>query len=68
MMKNKKCIAIAVVLVAAVLVAACKDKPAVASPACADIAGISDPAQKAELIKRCPRNGPDFKPSPVKNW
>lgn len=67
-MKIQNFIAIAVLLVAAAIVAACKDKPAVASPACADLAGVSDPAQKAELIKRCPRSGPDFKPSPVKNW
>jgi len=67
-MKTQNFIVIAVLLVAAAIVVACKDKLAVASPACADLAGISDPAQKAELIKRCPRNGPDFKPSPVKNW
>jgi entry exclusion lipoprotein TrbK len=40
----------------------------VASPACADLPNVTDPAQRAELQKKCPRSGPAFKPSPAKSY
>lgn len=40
----------------------------VASPTCADLDKITDPIQKAELLKKCPRGGPGFKPSDKKEW
>lgn len=39
-----------------------------ASPICADLDKITDPAEKAELLKKCPRGGPGFKPSDKKEW
>ena len=45
-----------------------KEAPAVASPTCADADKVTDPAQKAELLKKCPRSGPEFKPSPKKSY
>lgn len=36
----------------------------VASPACVELEKTTDPAKKAELLKKCPRSGPEFKPSP----
>ncbi|WP_426116087.1 entry exclusion lipoprotein TrbK [Massilia sp. PWRC2] len=56
------------VLATSALLAACKDKAAVASPVCADLARTSDPARRAELLKKCPRSGPVFKPSEKKQW
>lgn len=44
----------------------CKDN--VASPACADLGKVTDPVVKADLLKKCPRSGPDFKPSEEKKW
>ena len=40
----------------------------IASPACADLDDVTDEAQRAELLKKCPRKGPDFKPSPKREW
>jgi entry exclusion lipoprotein TrbK len=39
-----------------------------ASPICADLDKITDPTKKAELLKKCPRGGPGFKPSDKKEW
>ncbi|WP_366918949.1 entry exclusion lipoprotein TrbK [Burkholderia aenigmatica] len=40
----------------------------IASPTCADLPSISDPAQRAELQKKCPRSGAAFQPSPAKSY
>jgi entry exclusion lipoprotein TrbK len=56
------------VLLSAALVTACHERPAIASPACADLSKMTNSAQKEALIKKCPRSGPDFKPSPKKYW
>lgn len=55
-------------LASSFLLAGCKEKAAVASPACADLAKTTDPARKAELLKKCPRSGPVFTPSEKKEW
>jgi len=65
-MKAKHILALASLL--PVLLTGCNDKPAVASPACADLEKTTDPAARAELLKRCPRVGPAYKPSQPKNW
>lgn len=52
----------------AVLLVGCEKTPDVASPTCADLDTITDPAQKEELLKTCPRNGSGFKPSPKKSY
>lgn len=64
-MKNS-CILLAIIVATAL--AGCTDKPIVSSPACADLEKTTDPAQRAELLEKCPRGGTEFKPSPVKNW
>jgi entry exclusion lipoprotein TrbK len=60
------------ILVLAALVPAlltgCNEKPAVAGETCADLNKITDAAARAELLKKCPRSGPDFKPSKPGNW
>ncbi len=53
----------------AVLILGCGQKPDVAAMACSDYDKLTDPVQKAELQKRCPRvGGEPFKPSPQKSW
>lgn len=59
---------ISTLLISAGLVVACKGEPEVASPVCAEYFKATDPQQKAELAKKCPRSGPDFKPSSGKKW
>jgi len=46
----------------------CSNRDEVASPACEDLKKDLAPAVRADLEKRCPRSGPDFKPSPKKEW
>lgn len=53
---------------ATVIVGCSKSPDVVASPACADLAKVTDPAQKAELLKKCPRAGGEFKASPKKDY
>lgn len=48
-------------------------EPQVASPDCAPLASMTeaqkaDPAFQAELLKKCPRAGTTFKPSPNKSY
>lgn len=45
-----------------------KPAPAIASPVCADLPNVTDPAQRADLAKKCPRNGAAFQPSPKKSY
>ncbi|NOU14186.1 MAG: entry exclusion lipoprotein TrbK [Methylococcaceae bacterium] len=52
----------------AVLLVGCEKAPDIASPTCADLDKITDPVQKEELLKTCPRSGSGFKPSPKKSW
>ena len=68
MMNSKYLMSLVLALAATSLVTGCGDKPSSASPACADLDKITDPAQKEELLKKCPRSGPAFKPSEKKNW
>jgi entry exclusion lipoprotein TrbK len=42
--------------------------PALASPTCADLDKVTDAAQQAELLKKCPRSGTQFKPSQKKEY
>jgi entry exclusion lipoprotein TrbK len=67
-MKSRNHEMAALVLAVGALLVGCKDKPSVASPACADLEKVTDPVQKAELLKKCPRSGPAFKPSREKKW
>ena len=61
-----------VMVAATVLTIGCSKRPdekaEIASPTCADMDKITDPAQKAELLKKCPRSGPEFKASPKKEY
>ncbi|MFZ3287954.1 MAG: entry exclusion lipoprotein TrbK [Telluria sp.] len=68
MMSQKNSIVAVFVLMNTLLLAGCGDRPPVASPTCADLEKITDPVQKAELLKKCPRSGPVYKPSPEKKW
>lgn len=52
----------------AALLVGCDKTPELASPTCADLDKITDPAKQAELLKICPRSGPAFKPSEKKSW
>ena len=56
--------------VSAAVVAGCDNKAEekVASPTCADLEEIKGPAQRAELLKKCPRLGSGFKPSDTREW
>lgn len=68
-MNNKKIlIATFFSMMVTALLSGCNEKPAIASPSCADLEKIIDPAKKNELQKKCPRNGPAFKPSEDKKW
>jgi entry exclusion lipoprotein TrbK len=68
-MRTQRLIALALAAVLAAGLAGCgKEQPAVASPTCADLDKVTDPAQRAELLKKCPRSGPEFKPSPKKDY
>jgi entry exclusion lipoprotein TrbK len=65
--------AFALIAASALSLSACdkSDSPAkkqIASPACADLANTTDPAQRAELEKKCPRSGAVFTPSPAKSY
>ena len=52
----------------AALATGCGKEPDVASLNCSDLDKVSDPAQKVELVKKCPRSNSEFKPSPKKEW
>ncbi|MDR8093090.1 entry exclusion lipoprotein TrbK [Burkholderia gladioli] len=72
-MKKTQAIAIALSTFALMALAGCSksDQAAsatVASPTCADLPNLSDPAQRAELQKKCPRSGAAFQPSPAKSY
>jgi len=68
-MRTQRLIALALAATLAAGLAGCgKEAPAVASPICADLDKVTDPAQRAELLKKCPRSGPEFKPSPKKDY
>lgn len=54
-------------ILATVLVGCSKSPDVVASPVCADLTKVTDPAQKAELLRKCPRAG-EFKASPKKDY
>lgn len=57
------------ILIASTLLSACFDKKLeTASPNCADFDKATDSVQKAELLRKCPRIGPAFKPSEKKEW
>lgn len=67
-MKNTRYVSLLLVIIVATALAGCRGEPAVSSPACADLQKTTDPAEKAEILKKCPRGDSEFKPSPVKNW
>lgn len=67
-MKPRNSVVFAFLLAATAMAAGCHEEPAVASPACVELEKTTNPARRAELLKRCPRVGPEFKRSPVKNW
>jgi entry exclusion lipoprotein TrbK len=52
----------------ATIIVGCEKSPDIASPKCADLDKITNPVQKAELLKTCPRSGTAFKPSDQKSW
>jgi len=52
----------------ATIIVGCEKTPDIASPKCADLDKITNPVQKAELLKTCPRSGAAFKRSDKKIW
>lgn len=46
----------------------CSNRDEVPNPPCEDLNKDLTPAARADLEKRCPRSGPEFKPSPKKEW
>jgi len=66
-MRTQYLAACAVMTACIFMIAGCKEKHPVASPACVEMNETKDPARKAELEKYCPRGG-EYKPSPVVNW
>ncbi|MBL0351431.1 MAG: entry exclusion lipoprotein TrbK [Candidatus Dechloromonas phosphoritropha] len=74
-MNAKQPSSVALAILIAAMAVGCSDKPnpppetpsPVASPTCADLDKVQDPAQRAELLKKCPRQG-QFKPSEKKAW
>lgn len=69
-MKANKLLSLTLGALLVALVAGCDSKPeeVVASPTCADLEKIKDPAQRTELLKKCPRLGSGFKPSDKREW
>ena len=67
-MKIAKLTVIAVMAIIPVLISGCSRQVDVASPPCEDLKKNIDPAIRADLEKRCPRSGPDFKPSSGQAW
>jgi len=67
-MTTKKLLLMIVAGTFVVLLVGCEKAPDIASPTCADLDKITDPAQKEELLKTCPRSGSGFKPSPKKSY
>jgi len=68
-MRTQPFIALALAAALAASLAGCsKEPPTAASPSCADLNKVTDPAQRVELLKKCPRSGPEFKPSPKKDY
>jgi entry exclusion lipoprotein TrbK len=70
-MKARQLSSVALVAMVMATIPGCGEKPEtkdpVASPACADLDKVQDPAQRAELLEKCPRQG-QFKPSQQKAW
>ncbi|EDP0643686.1 IncPalpha-type entry exclusion lipoprotein TrbK [Salmonella enterica] len=68
----KKSNFIAVAALAAIMAASlagCDNKPDTDKLTCADLPKVTDAAQRAELLKKCPRGEPGgFKPSEKKEW
>lgn len=52
----------------AALMIGCGEQPQATNIVCADFEKTTDPAKKEELLKKCPRIGPAFKPSDKKVW
>lgn len=67
-MNKQRFVVLMVAATFAAFLAGCGKAPEVASPTCADLDKVTDPAQKAELLKKCPRSGPEFKASPKKEY
>ncbi|EHW7386067.1 entry exclusion lipoprotein TrbK [Escherichia coli] len=69
-MKKRNFIAVAALAaIMAASLAGCDNKPDTDKLTCADLPTIKDPAQRAEVLKRCPRGEPGgFKPSEKKEW
>jgi entry exclusion lipoprotein TrbK len=56
-------------VLAAGALSGCNERSGIASAGCAELAAkkLSE-AQQIELAKKCPRAGPPFKSSPLRNW
>jgi entry exclusion lipoprotein TrbK len=68
-MKLKQIFPLALAALIAVLVVGCGKSEDVTSPSCADLDKVKDPAQREELLKKCPRGAPGgFKPSEKREW
>jgi len=64
-MHSQRFIVLTLVAVLATTFSGCsKETPAMASPACVELDMTTDVTRRAELLQKCPRAGPKFKPSP----
>jgi entry exclusion lipoprotein TrbK len=68
MMAKNRMLLMILISTIATIIAGCEKSADVASPNCADLDKITNPVQKAELLKTCPRGGAAFKPSDKKSW
>ena len=50
------------------LIQGCGKQQEMANPVCAELATITNPAKKAELVKKCPELGGEFKQSPKQSY
>lgn len=63
-MNKQRLVMLMVVVALAAFLTGCGKTQEIASPTCAELEKVSDQKQKAELLKKCPRLGPEFKASP----
>lgn len=66
-MKQRIVHTLILVCVGFVALPGCEKEVAVASPSCAAYDKSTNEAERAELLKKCPRKG-TFKPSEKKTW
>lgn len=67
-MSTKRFVSLILAATVMAVIGGCGKTPEVASPDCAELDKTIDPAKRTELLKKCPRSGPAFRPSPIKSY